>query len=367
MTIRIFYVNTAKEGDMRHFQVDAHIYSKREIKRIARKTGKSRSEVVGAMVCLWGYVAVHSRDSGTIEGDYEDLADELDQDEEFWQAVESEGWLTCNSQANTITVPEWEARFYTGSNAERCKTYRKNKAETKSERVATQSQHVTDQSRECRDHIDIDRDREDKNIKEDRIEEAAPAANLSSSLFEFRKNLQAAGMEVKGDLPGFLLKIMANGHASTYLKASREIVHTDLLSSDRPVHLGNFKNTSWVERLAKGEFSKGGPAPQAVPVDPSEVKRTVPWCEGKRLTPAEEEAAKTHPDTKHLWEHYQRKHKRNLDRDAHRGDTPPEGTPVPAAIPRPTLKSADEDFDTAAAQRRALEQIAAFEKSSQGG
>ena len=58
---------------MRHFQVDAHIYSKREIKRIARKTGRSRSEVVGAMVCLWGYVAVHSRDSGTIEGDYEDL------------------------------------------------------------------------------------------------------------------------------------------------------------------------------------------------------------------------------------------------------------------------------------------------------
>ena len=363
MTIRIFYVNTAKEGDMRHFQVDAHIYSKREIKRIARKTGKSRSEVVGAMVCLWGYVAVHSRDSGTIEGDYEDLADELDQDEEFWQAVESEGWLTCNSQANTITVPEWEARFYTGSNAERCKTYRKNKAETKSERVATQSQHVTDQSRECRDHIDIDRDREDKNIKEDRIEEAAPAANLSSSLFEFKKNLQAAGMEVKGDLPGFLLKIMANGHASTYLKASREIVHTDLLSSDRPVHLGNFKNTSWVERLAKGEFSKGGPAP----IDKESQRPHFPPA-GKPMWPDEAKAWVNESEAnRHAYEVWKGRSKKNTDRDTHRGDTPPEGTPVPATIPRPTLKSADEDFDTAAAQRRALEQIAAFQKSSKGG
>ena len=234
---------------MRHFQVDAHIYSKREIKRIARKTGKSRSEVVGAMVCLWGYVAVHSRDSGTIEGDYEDLADELDQDAEFWQAVESEGWLICDSEANTVTVPEWQARFYTGSNSERCKTYRKNKAQTQSERVATQSQHVADQSRECRDHID----RVDKiiDIKEDRIEEAAPAANLSSDLFEFKKNLQAAGMEVGSNL-GWLSKIMANGHASTYLKASRELAHTDLLSGNSPAHLGNFKNTSWVQRVANG-------------------------------------------------------------------------------------------------------------------
>ena len=45
-------------------------------------------------------------------------------------------------------------------------------------------------------------------------------------------------MQVTGELPGFLLKIMSNGHASTYLKASRELAHTDLLSGDRPAHLG---------------------------------------------------------------------------------------------------------------------------------
>ena len=76
-------------------------------------------------------------------------------------------------------------------------------------------------------------------------------------------------MEV-GTLPGWLSKTMSNGHASTYLQASRELAHTDLLSGDSPSHLGNFKNTSWVQRVANGEFSKGGPAPQAEPVDPME-------------------------------------------------------------------------------------------------
>ena len=343
---------------MRHFQVDAHIYSKREIKRIARKTGKSRSEVVGAMVCLWGYVAVHSRDSGTIDGDYEDLADELDQDTEFWQAVESEGWLTCDVQANTVTVPEWQARFYTGSNSERCKTYRKNKAETKSERVASASQHVADQSRECRDHID----RVDKiiDIKEERIEEAAPAANLSSDLFEFKKNLQAAGMEI-GSLPGWLSKAMSNGHASTYLQASRELSHTDLLSGDNPSHLGNFKNTSWVQRVANGEFSKGGPAPQAAPVDRMEEYITVPAA-GKRMKRKDAKAWMEDPANAEYVEIYNKRTHRNLDRDAHRGDTPPEGTPVPAAIPRPTLKDPNESFDTEGARERELAKLAQYLK-----
>ena len=137
---------------MRHFQVDAHIYSKREVKRIARKTGKSRSEVVGAMVCLWGYVAVHSRDTGTIEGDYDDLADELDQDAEFWQVVQSEGWLTCDPEAMTITVPEWEARFYTGTPSERGKKYRKLQAEKQNERSPSARRTETN----THEHIDID-------------------------------------------------------------------------------------------------------------------------------------------------------------------------------------------------------------------
>ena len=255
-------------------------------------------------------------------------------------------------------MPEWQARFYTGSNSERCKTYRKNKAETKSERVASASQHVTDQSRECHDHID----RVDKiiDIKEERIEEAAPAANLSSDLFEFKKNLQAAGMEI-GSLPGWLSKAMSNGHASTYLKASRELAHTDLLSGDSPSHLGNFKNTSWVQRVANGEFSKGGPAPQAEPEDPMEQWVQV-HAAGKRMKRKDAIAWTKDPANAEYIEIYKSRSKKNADRDAARGDSPPEGTPLPAAIPPPVLKDLNESFDTEGARERELAKLAQYLK-----
>ena len=354
----------------RFIQIDCHLKDKPEIVEMRMLLGlednaASNATILGPLVLMWSYAQIHAEKDGKIKMRWEFMPQMFGGTAEFWDACKEVGWITYENSC--ICVSKWEETFYSKTSAGRSKKYRDEQKETKRAHAsACERSEYTPEQNEQNAAPRIDKIREDKNIKEERIEEAAPAANLSSDLFEFKKNLQAAGMEV-GTLPGWLSKTMSNGHASTYLQASRELAHTDLLSGDSPSHLGNFKNTSWVQRVANGEFSKGGPAPQAAPVDPSEVKRTVPWCEGKRLTRAEEEAAKTHPDTKHLWEHYQRKHKRNLDRDAHRGDTPPEGTPVPATIPPPVLKSADEDFDTAAAQRRALEQIAAFEKSSQGG
>ena len=65
---------------------------------------------------------------------------------------------------------------------------------------------------------------------------------------------------------------------------------------------------------------------------------------------------------RHAYEVWKGRSKKNTERDAHRGDTPPEGTPVPAAIPRPTLKSADEDFDTEGARERELAKLAQYLK-----
>jgi len=339
---------------MRHFQVDAHIYSKREVKRIARKTGKSRSEVVGAMVCLWGYVAVHSRDTGTIDGDYEDLADELDQDAEFWQVVQSEGWLTCDPDAMTITVPEWQARFYTGTPSERGKKYRKSQAEKENERSPSARRTETN----THEHIDrIDNRIKDKRIKEERIEEPAPAGDLSSVLFNFKKNLQAAGVAV-GTIPSEVMNALQNGEAATYLRASRELSHTSLMDRPSPPHIGNFKKLDWVQRLANGEFSKGGPAPQEEPEDPMDRWVTV-HAAGKRMRRRDAIAWTQDPANAEYIEAYQNRGKRNLDRDTHRGDTPPEGTPLPAAIPRPTLKDPHEDFDTEGAKEKALAALAA--------
>ena len=340
---------------MRHFQVDAHIYSKREVKRIARKTGKSRSEVVGAMVCLWGHIAVHSRDTGTIDGDYEDLADELDQDAEFWQAVQSEGWLTCDPQAVTVTVPDWQSRFYTGTPSERGKKYRESKAQMENERSASARRTETN----THEHIDrIDNRIKDKRIKEERIEEPAPAGDLSSVLFNFKKNLQAAGVAT-GNIPPEVMNALQNGEAATYLRASRELSHTALMERPSPPHIGNFKKLDWVQRLANGEFSKGGPAPQEEPEDPMDRWVTV-HAAGKRMTRRDAIAWTQDPANAEYIEAYKNRGKRNLDRDNHRVDAPSADAPIPQAITPPVLKNADEDFDTEKAKEQALAALAAY-------
>ena len=340
---------------MRHFQVDAHIYSKREVKRIARKTGKSRSEVVGAMVCLWGYVAVHSRDTGTIEGDYDDLADELDQDAEFWQAVQSEGWLTCDHDAMTITVPEWQDRFYTGTPSERGKKYRKSQAQKENERSPSARRTETN----THEHIDrIDNRIKDKIIKEERIEEPAPAGNLSSVLFNFKKNLQAAGVAV-GNLPPKVVDALSNGEAATMIEAARQLPYTRFMQGPSPATPHNFKNLKWVHEVASGMHSKGGPAPQAAPVDPMDEWVQV-HAAGKRMRRRDAIAWTQDPANAEYIEAYFNRGKRNLDRDAHRGDTPPADAPIPQAIPRPTLKDPNESFDTEEAKEQALAALAAY-------
>ena len=303
------------------------------------------------MVCLWGHVAVHSRDTGTIDGDYDDLADELDQDVAFWQVVESEGWLVSDSENLTITVPEWQARFYTGTASERGKKYRETKAQMENERSPNTRRTETN----THEHIDrIEKRREEKNIKEDRREEG----DLSSNLILFKKNLQAAGVVV-GTLHPKVLDALNNGEAATMIEAARQLPFTHFMGGPSPSTPNNFKNLKWVHEVASGMHSKGGPAPQRAPADPATVKSTVTWCDGKRMTRAEEEAAKVHPNTKHLWEAYQEKSSRNLNRDNHRGDTPSADAPLPQAIPRPVLKSADEDFDTEGAKEAALKLLAA--------
>lgn len=324
MTIRIFYVNTAKEGEMSRFiQIDCHLKDKPEIVEMRMLMGlednaDSNATILGPLVLLWSYAQIHAEKDGKIKMRWEFMPQMFGGTTEFWDACKEVGWITYENSC--ICVSKWEETFYSKTSAGRSKKYRDEQKETKRAHAsAREHSEYTPEQNEQNAAPRLDKIREDKNIIEDRIEEAAPAANLSSSLFEFKKNLQAAGMEVKGDLPGFLLKIMANGHASTYLKASREIVHTDLLSSDRPVHLGNFKNTSWVERLAKGEFSKGGPAP----IDKESQRPHFPPA-GKPMWPDEAKAWVNESEAnRHAYEVWKGRSKKNTERDAHRGDTPP--------------------------------------------
>ncbi len=353
----------------RFIQIDCHLKDKPEIVEMRMLLGlednaASNATILGPLVLMWSYAQIHAEKDGKIKMRWEFMPQMFGGTAEFWDACKEVGWIAYENSC--ICVSKWEETFYSKTSAGRSKKYRDEQKETKRAHAsACERSDYTPEQNEQNAAPRIDKIIEDKNIKEERIEEAAPAANLSSDLFEFKKNLQAAGMEV-GTLPGWLSKTMSNGHASTYLKASRELAHTDLLSGDSPSHLGNFKNTSWVQRVANGEFSKGGPAPQAEPEDPMEQWVQV-HAAGKRMKRKDAIAWTKDPANAEYIEIYKSRSQKNADRDAHRGDTPPEGTPLPAAVPRPVLKNADESFDTAAAQRRALEQIAAFEKSSQGG
>ena len=364
---------------MRHFQVDAHIYSKREVKRISRKSGKSRSEVVGAMICLWGYVAVHSRDTGTIDGDYDDLADELDQEVGFWEVVESEGWLKRDPENVTITVPEWAERFYTGSNSERCRKYRKTKAEQQSERVATLSQHDHDTEENSRDTERARRDhivensnsiKENKRI-ENRIEEPAQAGT-ATRLNEFWTNLTRAGMPLDAKQPYWLRQAMNNGQGELLLAASKEIGNTKFLEGDNPTTLANFnpktpKAQAWLERLAGGEFSSGG----KIAVPEGKPQKEVFPPAGKKMTPGEaKEWVNESEGNRHAYEVWRERSRRDTGRDSSRGE--PVGVDVEESqadivtepVQRPTLRDADEDFSTKAAQAAALNQIASWSEEN---
>ena len=346
----------------RFIQIDCHLKDKPEIVEMRMLMGlednaASNATILGPLVLLWSYAQIHAEKDGKIKMRWEFMPQMFGGTAEFWDACKEVGWITYENSC--ICVSKWEETFYSKTSAGRSKKYRDEQKETKRALASAReySEYTTEQN-EQNAAPRLDKIREDKNIKEERREDAAPAASLSSDLFEFRKNLQAAGMQVTGELPGFLLKIMSNGHASTYLKASRELAHTDLLSGDSPAHLGNFKNTSWVQRVANGEFSKGGPAP----VDKEKQRPFFPPA-GKYMWPEEaKEWVNESESNRHAYEVWQQRSQKNADRDAHRGDPPAEDAPVPATIPRPTLKDPNEDFDTEGARERELAKLSQYLK-----
>ena len=359
---------------MRHFSVDAHIVSKREVKRIARASGKSRAEVVGLMVCLWGYVAVHSRDTGTIEGDYEDLADELGADANFWGIVESEGWLACDAAGPTVTVPNWQERFYTGSSSARSKKYRESQAKrspSDSERSPSDSERspsARERSEVCREHIDridieIENKKEDKKIDREK-EESAPqgVSNLSDLVDEFWGNLSAAGMRLPPQQPYWLRQELSNGSGAVLIAASRQIANTGLLEGSAPAHLGNFKNGAWVSRLAAGDFNRpGSPGPASPPGRPPDPEDEFIMFHpaGKRMRRREIKEWLKDPDNLEVFQEYQAKYGK-------KSESKPPPPPVDDSKPIPAINlSVPADPSTETLKENALSQIAQWQQNKE--
>ena len=324
---------------------------------------------VGSLVKLWCYIQQHG-DAGKIQCSLQKLCRRTKIRRDVGELIVDSEWF--NQADGLIEIVDWQKKFFDGS-ADRLAVEREQNRKRQQNFRDThhkEDENVTERNGNVTRYetlrngsvtpIEVDRYIEEEEYKEVEVDRDGTATKLDL----FLKRLGKAGLHVP-KAPFWLLEAMSNGKGDVYLAAAEQLQYTKYMEMEKPTTIDNFKVKSfgWVQRLANGEFSKGGPAPQAATVDPSKVKRTVPWCGGKRLTRAEEDAAKTHPDTKHLWEHYQSRLKRDLDRDTHRGDTPSADAPISQAIPIPTLKNADENFDTEGAKERELAKLAASLKT----
>ena len=345
----------------RFIQIDCHLKDKPEIVEMRMMLGlddnaASNATILGPLVLLWSYAQIHAEKDGKIKMRWEFMPQMFGGTAEFWDACKEVGWLTYEN--GYICVSKWEETFYSKTSAGRSKKWRDEQNETKRALASARKySEYTPEQNEQNAAPRIEEIREDKIIKEERREEAAPAANLSSVLFNFKKNLQAAGVAV-GTIPPEVMSALQNGEAAAMLEASRQLPYTRFMEGPSPATPHNFKNLKWVHEVASGMHSKGGPAPQAAPVDPMEQWVMV-HAAGKRMKRKDAIAWTQDPANADYIEAYKNRGKRNLDRDNHRGDTPPADAPIPQAIPRPTLKNADEDFDTEAAKEKALAALAA--------
>lgn len=343
----------------RFIQIDCHLKDKPEVVEMRMLLGlddnaASNATILGPLVLLWSYAQIHAEKDGKIKMRWEFMPQMFGGTGELWDACKEVGWLTYEN--GYICVSKWEETFYSKTNAGRSKKYRDEQKQTKRALASARecSEYTTEQN-EQNAAPRIEEIRKEKITQEEkRREEPAPAGDLSSVLFEFKKNLQAAGVAV-GSLPPQVMDALNNGEAATYLKASRELSHTGLMDRPSPPHVGNFKKLDWVQRLANGEFSKGGPAP----VDKESQRPFFPPA-GKYMWPEEAKAWVNESEgNRHAYEVWQQRSQKNADRDSHRGDTPSADAPIPQAIPRAVLKNADEDFDTEAAKEKALAALAA--------
>lgn len=137
----------------------------RQVLRIVRETGRTRQHVVGVLVDLWLWVTSETAD-GRIDGiGRADLCEAIGEDEPFWCAVESAGWIAIDDGG--VTVPKFDAKLSTAA------VSRLNSRERKRKQRQEVTKGVTDMSQECHKKTGQKRDqkRREENTREEKKEE----------------------------------------------------------------------------------------------------------------------------------------------------------------------------------------------------
>ena len=91
-------------------QIDCSIGSKPEVEELIDLTGDDRWLIVGRMVGFWTWAGLNA-DGGTARMTMPRLCRMFGGTPDFWQAVESVGWLRFGEDGQSVEIPGWERRF----------------------------------------------------------------------------------------------------------------------------------------------------------------------------------------------------------------------------------------------------------------
>jgi hypothetical protein len=91
-------------------QIDCNLASKPEVEELIDLTGEDRYLIVGRIVGFWTWAGLNA-DGGTARMTTPRLCRMFGGTPDFWQAVESVGWLEFGQDGQTVGIPGWERRF----------------------------------------------------------------------------------------------------------------------------------------------------------------------------------------------------------------------------------------------------------------
>jgi hypothetical protein len=256
-------------------QIDCSIGSKPEVEELIDLTGDDRWLIVGRMVGFWTWAGLNA-DGGTARMTMPRLGRMFGGSTEFWQAVESVGWISFGQDGQTVEIPGWERRF-----SKSAKTRANHADRASAARSAAQER--TDPCAEA--HAPV-RESALEEIRTRREEVPPPPPRESCA--QLRK-LWNAGPGAKWTLhklpdgsedrladPGWLEQVP---QAIERLRAAKYF--------DSPVTLIQFVKPGFVERLLGGQYDEPKPAKRA-----AGPPRTDDKPPPKAWTGADEEARK---------------------------------------------------------------------------
>jgi hypothetical protein len=91
-------------------QIDCNLASKPEVEELIDLTGEDRYLIVGRIVGFWTWAGLNA-DGGTARMTMPRLCRMFGGTPDFWQAVESVGWLSFGRDGQSVEIPGWERRF----------------------------------------------------------------------------------------------------------------------------------------------------------------------------------------------------------------------------------------------------------------